>query len=54
MKTLQETCDKKVHNTITGIYRAKATQRMILITDQLKQKEGKIVSIAQEFSMEDL
>ena len=51
-KTLQETSNKKAHNTITGIYRAKESQRMILITDQIIEKEKIIVMVTQELGIE--
>ena len=47
MKTLQETSGKKTHHTITGIYRAKVMQRMILITDQIIEKGRIMVMIIQ-------
>ena len=38
IQTLQETSNKKVHNKIPGIYKAKETQRMILSKDQIIDK----------------
>ena len=52
MKTLQETCHKKAHNTITGIHGAKETQRMISIRVQIIEKKRTIVKISQKLGME--
>ena len=43
----------KAHNKVTGIYTAKETQRMILITEQIKQKGRIIMNITQELSLEE-
>ena len=51
MKTLHETCKKKAHDTLTGIYRAKETQEMILTSGKLIEKERIIVVITQELVM---
>ena len=53
MKILQETCNKKAHSRITGIYRTKETQKMILIPGHLIQKEQIIVMVTQELCMEE-
>ena len=42
---IQETCSQKAHGTITGIYRAKETLRIILITYQIIEKGRIIVTI---------
>ena len=52
METLQEKSNKKAHNTITGIYQAIETLRMILIIGQIIEKGRKIAMITQELSME--
>ena len=38
MKTLPETCNKKAHNKIIGIHRAKQTQKEISIRGHFIQK----------------
>ena len=47
IKALQQACNIKAYNAVTGIYRTKETKEMILIPGQLIEKERIIVMITQ-------